>query len=1061
MATKGILPSASQPPWRRAYAPVLVVSIVLLASPVVSPQNTDGEFRDKNGICKSVDIRNSLETFQRLRGCRVVEGFVRILLFDNVNETSLSKIQFPELMEITDYLLMYRVNGLRSIGQLFPNLTVIRGQNSFFRYSLIVFEMSSLQEIALYSLSNITKGYIRIDKNPSLCFIKSIDWDKIVTGGDVDQNYINVLKPENECPICPGEEAPKDESGVQTCPIAPYKSKAAEFNRKRHLCWNRLHCQKICPKGCSACNSRGECCHPNCLGGCALDDVNNCSVCSKFEVWDGSVRKCLDSCPNGTLEFLGRRCVSAQECRNMSRPIYLPSSEPFHPYNIHLNKCVLRCPVNMNVEQQTCVPCMDGRCRKSCNGVSIDSIEIAKQLTGCTRITGSLEIQIRGGSNVVNELEESLSMIEEIDGYLKVVRSFPLVSLNFMKSLRHIRGNSLESQKFAVVVLDNQNLQDLWEWKDNRTLKIDHGRLFFHFNPKLCLDKIRILENKTGLSPPFTELEVANSSNGDKIACDVTDLAVKVKNIESKAVSLAWQPFQLDDQRNLLGYIVYSIQAKYRNLTMYDGRDACGGDGWRVDDVTVPEDHNQEVVHLLTQLTPYTHYAFYVKTYTIAKENNGAQSKIQYFRTAPAVPSPPLKVTVTSDSSDSLRITWVPPKNPNGNVTNYLIVGKKRHTSDNGMNSRNHCDESMIMPIQMTSSEPPPRVDLATPVNNGTCSCDDRAAKEPSINEDIQVERIKFENALHNEVYIRKEPIENRKRRALHNTFPTKKKTSHNSDNQRIGNTTENGTDIWESFQRTVYGRTELWINKLHHFTYYDISVQACREREGPSDMNDLCSFQSVESGRTFVKVGADNIKRVYMVNQTLETVTIRWDDLPDPNGMIFKYFIEYKRNAENSKPSSDCITHQEWITQGKTYTLKLSPGNYSLRVLASTAGNNGKYSPPLVFLIRESNGATVLVLSIVMPIFVMGFLALFLCYKKQQNLQKGSLRLVPVVNPEYMSTDYTPDEWEISRNHVNMKAELGQGSFGMVYEGLVYDVKEKAHMKCAIKTVNEHSTDR
>lgn len=49
--------------------------------------------------------------------------------------------------------------------------------------------------------------------------------------------------------------------------------------------------------------------------------------------------------------------------------------------------------------------------------------------------------------NIVNELEENLNMIEEIDGYLKVVRSFPLVSLNFLKNLKAINGNFLESQK--------------------------------------------------------------------------------------------------------------------------------------------------------------------------------------------------------------------------------------------------------------------------------------------------------------------------------------------------------------------------------------------------------------------------------------------------------------------------------------------------------------------------------------------------------------------------------------------------------------------------------------
>lgn len=108
-------------------------------------------------------------------------------------------------------------------------------------------------------------------------------------------------------------------------------------------------------------------------------------------------------------------------------------------------------------------------------------------------------------------------MIEEISGYLKVVRSFPLISLNFFKSLKRIRGDYLDSNKYVFVVLDNQNLQELWDWT-NRTLTIDNGKLFFHFNPKLCLDKIRTLQIKAGL-PNFTSLEVASNSNGDKIAC--------------------------------------------------------------------------------------------------------------------------------------------------------------------------------------------------------------------------------------------------------------------------------------------------------------------------------------------------------------------------------------------------------------------------------------------------------------------------------------------------------------------------------------------------------------
>lgn len=57
-------------------------------------------------------------------------------------------------------------------------------------------------------------------------------------------------------------------------------------------------------------------------------------------------------------------------------------------------------------------------------------------------------VYVRFLGNIVNELEENLNMIEEIDGYIKIVRSFPLVSLNFLKSLKVIHGYTLESSKY-------------------------------------------------------------------------------------------------------------------------------------------------------------------------------------------------------------------------------------------------------------------------------------------------------------------------------------------------------------------------------------------------------------------------------------------------------------------------------------------------------------------------------------------------------------------------------------------------------------------------------------
>jgi len=384
-----------------------------------------------------------------------------------------------------------------------------------------------------------------------------------------------------------------------------------------------------------ACDDTGECCHPFCLGGCTGPTANDCIVCRNVVI---NEKECKDRCPTGKFEFMNRRCIKEEECRQMLKPREAPDSMKIRPYKPFNGSCVIECPVGyMESEERDDLPCRkcEGRwCLKECAGANVDSIASAQKLRGCTHIAGSLEIQIRGGKNIVKELEDNLSTIEEIDGYLKIVRSFPLISLNFLKNLRVIRGNQLENGKYSLAVLDNQNLQELWDWNTHPNITISSkqgsAKLFFHFNPKLCLHEIEKLREKAKLDE-FTDHDVASSSNGDKVACNVTELKTKVTKKTSRGAIIEWQAFTHHDTRSLLGYVVYFIEAPNQNITMYDGRDACGGDGWRVEDVsaesTTPQPHNgtesQESVyhtHILTLLKPYTQYAYYVKTYTIATE---------------------------------------------------------------------------------------------------------------------------------------------------------------------------------------------------------------------------------------------------------------------------------------------------------------------------------------------------------------------------------------------------------------------------------------------------------
>lgn len=1067
--------------WRRRRRDLLwwLLLLFLGAAPLASGQLrpiTDISTSRAEGVCQSVDVRNKVEAFQRLEGCRVVEGFVQIVLIDHATESSFANLSFPELREITHYLLMYRINGVRSIGKLFPNLAVIRGETLFLNYALVVFEMMHLQELGFYALTDVLRGSVRIEKNPLLCFVDTVNWELIAKGG---HHSIAGNRVQNECPMCPHE-----------------KLQCHNSSTKGSLCWNHQKCQKICPDICgsSNCMSDGQCCHEFCLGGCTGPGAEDCLVCRDVVLG----KRCVKQCPNKTYKYLNRRCISEDECRNMTRPrerSYDLRQKPYKPFN---NSCIVECPAGYvekfySPNNYSCEPCK-GQCRKECQGVNVDSIATAQKMRGCTYIKGSLEIQIRGGKNVVKELEENLSMLEEIEGYLKIVRSFPLVSLNFLRRLRVIQGTKLDSGKYSFVLLDNQNLQELWDW-DTRgeDLLIMNGRLFFHFNPKLCLNKIEKLKQVARL-PDFTDLEVAANSNGDKVACNVTKLHARVTKIDYSAVLIEWDQFEHHDPRTLLGYVVYYIEAPYQNLTLYDGRDACGGDGWHVEDMATNVN-----IAILTRLKPYTQYAYYVKTYTIATERSGAQSPIQYFRTLPSSPSPPVALDVITTSSSELTVKWQPPQEPNGNVTHYVVIGSWIKDDQTILEQRNYCNEPLVPDKKPT---PPTEVSGTEDKQADKCVCeDDKSNKATELKERLVAAQIHFEDSLHNLLYI-KRPSQSRRKRdtgaMLQDTLGISSLVSlqfvepsefgdpdyqtsprrypdKNEENMHLHSPERIAAPIQleYSFRHVVYGKTEIVVQNLSHYTQYSISVEACREivAEEPNNTTQNCSQKSFQTGRTLSLVSADRVDSsklvVEVLNESLGTVKLRWDEPLSPNGIIVTYQIEYK-NIENPNysPLVECITRNQFLNNGSSYKLqKLPPGNYSLRVRAMSLAGYGDYTQPRYFCIKPTSSSSKDYLigagvGVGVVIFLFSFVVVYVRRRYLPGIP--NVKLIASVNPEYVNTVYEPDEWEVPRKNVELLRELGQGSFGMVYEGIVRDVVEgHPEMRCAIKTVNEHATDR
>ena len=160
----------------------------------------------------------------------MIEGYLHILLISKAEDYR--SYRFPKLTVITEYLLLFRVAGLESLGDLFPNLTVIRGWKLFYNYALVIFEMTNLKDIGLYNLRNITRGAIRIEKNADLCYLSTVDWSLILDA--VSNNYIVGNKPPKECgDLCPGTMEEK-----------PLCEKTTINNEYNYRCWTTNRCQK-------------------------------------------------------------------------------------------------------------------------------------------------------------------------------------------------------------------------------------------------------------------------------------------------------------------------------------------------------------------------------------------------------------------------------------------------------------------------------------------------------------------------------------------------------------------------------------------------------------------------------------------------------------------------------------------------------------------------------------------------------------------------------------------------------------------------------------------------
>ena len=136
----------------------------------------------RNGY--TFQVGNKVSSMKWLEQCSIIEGNLEIKwLYSNISPQNFSGVSFPKLEEITGYLMLFRVDGLSTIGQLFPNLRVIRAQEEFFDFGIVLYENKDLMSISLHKL-----GYVGGNSNlvamfnPQLCYVDDyVKWDLITS----------------------------------------------------------------------------------------------------------------------------------------------------------------------------------------------------------------------------------------------------------------------------------------------------------------------------------------------------------------------------------------------------------------------------------------------------------------------------------------------------------------------------------------------------------------------------------------------------------------------------------------------------------------------------------------------------------------------------------------------------------------------------------------------------------------------------------------------------------------------------------------------------------------
>lgn len=712
--------------------------------------------------------------------------------------------------------------------------------------------------------------------------------------------------------------------------------------------------------------------------------------------------------------------------------------------------------------EQECVECPLGKCEKSCEGGTINSIEDAHMFKGCTIIKSSIVISIKHEftQTVREELEECLGFIERIKGYLKIARS-SITDLKFLKNLQVIDGNT--TVKYALYVVENQSIQELWDWSTKKSSLTIKDRLFFHYNPKLCLQKIYSFMEIIGYKTTDSDFEIGKGSNGDKIPCNTTTSTILVNFTSFDFIRVRIPHEQNDSSSVPFRYVVYYTKDTFMNITMFEDLDPCSDNGWK----TIDKSDLTDDLVTLSDLEPDTQYVCYFTTYSA--NSIGARSEMVYISTLPTKPSDLVSLHASSNSSTEIYLQWEPPKQTNGKLKEYIITWYELPDDDTLLDLRDYCLDPMEVPMVLRTHE----IEIPRKKNiSSDCLCSHESLHIPKEGIGRLCEHSEtLDFPIHYKEKLRHVSCE-----SFFNSFVFKSPFRLNTQESHIypeldrfepialpgGNnerfisesklSSPRDKSSQESMKIVSANVSETVLTHLKHFSTYAVTVKACREtspkESNPSEEN-RCSNKDIVITRTQKRSFADNITSLnYTV--TKNGLQILWKVPTEPNGLILAFEIELKRRNHDSE-TIECIRYSNKSTDSMKHLITdILSGRYEFRIRAVTLSGKGLFTTFYTFEVIDdvaNSDLELLLLIILILMFVSVISMLSYCLTRQPYKPIANI-LVADCNPNY---HYTLDPvYEVSRDNIEFGDEIGIGTFGKVFKGVL----RPGNTRCAIKTM-------